>query len=264
MKAIENKAADFIFDNNDVGGTGAANNASYFAVAPTSGVRVSVTNTPITNITNRVYVQDLINDPQTKNSLIAPIIKQLTAYGASLDDLEQTDTDYGAQIAEQQARLSAAKSCFDSITTRYAPYTNDPNVIASQDKIKSLQDKIDTARATITSDAASISTARSLITTTRNAVTNSNSSNQINDLFSAYQNAIDSQDLPSITASSDRMSLFEKLRTALQGPTGSTKDQITLLQEQCTTLEQQIPAGTPDVPPVDGGGGAGDGGSGGY
>lgn len=266
MQAINNSAVNFVLDNNDAGGRGTAANTAYFAVASTSGVSASLTNTPITSIINRVYVQDLINDPQTKNSLTTPIFRQLTSYSSSLDELEQTNADYGTQISEQQTRLNAVRGCFDSIVRRYSPYGNNPDVIAAYDKIKVLQDKLDTAMATITSDTTAISTARTLISTTRDAVTRSNSSAQINDLFAAYQNALDGDSLPTITASSERMALFEKLRTALQGPSGSTKDLITILQEQCTTLEQQIPVGSPDVPPtpVDTGGGAGDGGSGGY
>jgi hypothetical protein len=244
MSVLTNKAVDLVANNNDTGGTAAGANANYFSVSTISGVAANVTNTPVTTVTTKVYTQNLLTDPDTKNALTTPMLKQLASYTIALDDLAQTDKDYAPQVDGVQARITSVKACFDSIVQRHSPYATEPIVIAAYTSLKDLQSKVDLAKAKIKADDLQITTARTLITTTRAAIIKSNSSLEINDIFTKYQSDLDTQNLPAITASADSMAYFEKLRSALNTP-GSTQDKLADLQAQCTYFGNQLIFSTP-------------------
>lgn len=137
--------------------------------------------------------QDLVNNPQAKQTLSSPVMAQLSAHMDSIQKLETVDSNFLSTITTYQGQLDAMKSCFQSIDV---PDSEAMSFYDSETR------KNTELRNTINQELELVSTAKTLLATTTNRINSSNSSEEIASIFDSYQAA--SQGLPGLTAGASR------------------------------------------------------------
>ena len=230
FNAISSTVVSSLRNTNDVGGGSVAANNTWLGITPGTGQ--TITNTAVSRPLTTVATPDLTGptDP-IKISMVTPLFKMLSSYEEALNDLEDVDTDYQTQ-AEQiwtlyQNRtygqvLASVQACYDQLMSI------DPNLSnlspaqtaqaqADMDLLKARATTFAAGNDLLNSDGTKIDAARKLVADTRTRINRSNSSAEINSIFSTFQNALDVDSLPSITEAAARTSQFEKIKRVLGG-----------------------------------------------
>ncbi|MFA6608540.1 MAG: hypothetical protein WCT07_01365 [Candidatus Paceibacterota bacterium] len=193
-----------------------------FSRAGQSGTNVSVTlnNQPSLN-------QDLISDPAAKSSLVRTMQKEFTEYLKSLDSLDSTDTSYLADVASYETKLNSVKNCWDSLINN--PSYNDFISFYNQrmTKINELSTFLNLEKTNITA-------ARTLINNTSIAISNSNSSQEISNIYNDYRNQLEQSNYPTLGTDLRRVGEYRKNKSD-----SSNDSTLKDYQNMCTSFIQQ-------------------------
>jgi hypothetical protein len=183
--------------------------------------------------------QDLENDWTRKTAVINPIKKQLSAHLSTLDNLENIDRNYLAEISSYSAQLERIKSCNNSLITAYPQLQSNQQIVSALDFYNSKKSVTDSLRNEITQELGLIATLRTLIATTLSGIEASNSTEEILAKFNFYQDQVDSQGLPTITASAAREGEYQMYKFNIQQDLTSGGTVPTLIS-QCEELAAQM------------------------
>lgn len=198
-------------------------------------VTASTPNTFIT--TQKTYTQDLLQTPALKAPLINPIVSLLNDALSGLDSFVALDQDYLAEINLYESQLASINSCYDKLVTDFN-VAKDPSLISFYNSKKATTDALLNQ---ITTEINNVPVAKSLINSTLTAINNSNSTSQISDLFTNYQNQVASQHLPTGTLLATRQSDYQLYKLSVEQDMGTTGS-ITSYTNQCATLRSQYQA----------------------
>ncbi len=270
---LSNSAVNAIRNTNDAGGTAAQANISYFGNqgftqagsggVGTSGGNAPVVNRPTTQVTNRVYTQDLLgNDPSARNGLVNPINRMLRTTTDAINELEDLNEDYTNRLSgpvrddgkSYGQILADVQTCFDNLIRISPDMANNREVMSALDLLKDRKEKLDTVLAILEQDRIKISEGRDLVTQTQARVTASNSSQEINDIFTNYQDQVDTRDLPTPTTAAIRMGQLERINSTTSGDIGAG-NRFESLYGRCVELTRQVdPSSNPIMDIISNGG----------
>ncbi len=211
---------------------------TYTPVKTTNGAVYTNTvnnSTPNTFITAQTtYTQDLLQTPALKAPLIGPIVSLLNSDLTGLDNFLSLDQNYLAEINLYLSQLQSLNSCFDQLVTDFKV----PKDAGFASFYTSKKASTDALLANITAEINNIPVAKSLINDTLTAINNSNSTSQISDLFTNYQNQIASKHLPTGSLLAQRQSESQLYQLSVEQDMGTT-GAISSFASQCTALRTQ-------------------------
>ncbi len=158
----------------------------------------------------RPVVNDLVNDPERKESTVGAIINYFKVMEQTLTDLEEVDRDYDASIKTYKAKVAQVKTCFDSLIERGVVLPGDSRVVSAYNYHNSRMSKITSAESIINEDLIKIAAARDLINTTKITLANTQSSQVISDAFNSFKSRYSEGNFPDNTTFSTRSASFAK------------------------------------------------------
>lgn len=181
----------------------ALNGTSGGSSPASSGSSVLITNT-----------RDLTNpaqQAQTVETVRAPLERHLQA----LASLEAVENRFLSALSSYEGQINGLKQCYDSIeadikaqypgeSEKVEAFRRDSRVASAYGYTNSKLSIITSHRTTSNGNLSKISETRTLINDTMASVTNSQSTQEIMDKFTAYQNQVKALGLPDFSASSQR------------------------------------------------------------
>lgn len=178
--------------------------------------------------------QDLTNDPDKKQNITTPMMKQLTSYEKSLDDLEVIDNDYLSDIASYEGRLYSIKSCYDSLVADYPTLANSSQVTSGYAFYDGRMQRVGTIKNPLIKEKKSVAAAKNLVTQTKSQLDESKSSQEMSSIFNAYQSEVEKQNLPATGDSIRRKGEYQKNKSE-----SSRDDELKTQESNCTQLRNQ-------------------------
>jgi hypothetical protein len=173
--------------------------------------------------TNAAYTQDLTNDPEKKETLLAPIRKQFNVHLEALTKLETANRSFIGAINVNNTQLANMKACFVSLVgdfTRPASTSTDAegNIItipassaSSDPRVASAFSYHDAGKSNnatqltkVNKELTDVATSRTIIGNALSSMQTTNSSGEILRLFTKYQGDFDSQGLPNVMSGTQR------------------------------------------------------------
>lgn len=222
---------------------------------------VSTINKPIARGS---YTQDLLGNSLGKNQLTKPIFDQLDLHTTALTSLQLSDADYLLLITKYSNLIEGVGSCYQQLIydfpylkleainsfpeTIFQPLSQDPVVIESLSYYNSKKTDIGDLRSTILREVSLIGTTTDLVNTTRSTVTNSNSTEEIFDVFDFYTRTIETNKLPDAfsgnSRKSDMVTFNQKMEADIQDFTGmegaeGQSGKIVVLNKQCKVIRDE-------------------------
>ncbi|MEZ0208621.1 MAG: hypothetical protein ACAH17_00385 [Candidatus Paceibacterota bacterium] len=196
-------------------------------------------NTTVTTSSNGAPVQDLANDPEAKTGLTSPAISRLDRYSLSLNKLALADNNLLSEVAVAESYANEIKSCYQRVKDDFTLSQNDGRVSPGLTYYETRMLALASYRSAVEQDQIAITAARTTITNTRTILTTSNSTQEIDDAYSAFEEKISNGTLPSDSAgdvrSGDYITLQGENQVAnLQG--GS----VYSLRSQCSEIRRQL------------------------
>ncbi len=217
------------------GSTGGGSTGSGGSVGGSGG---SFQNNTSRTVASTAIVRDLANNPTVKTTLTNPAKKHLIAHAESMTLLETTSRNYLSYTNVYTNKLNNMKSCFDTLST-YEEAKGNPSISAANAYYAERLSQTNQLKARIEQDIALVIAGKKLIANTLTTITNSQSSEEILTTFNDYQNMVDTQNIPGITAGATREGEYTSYKgevdqsDALSGPLYS-------YNTTCTTLRQQF------------------------
>lgn len=212
----------------------------------------SPTNTSVPTGGTAPFVQNLINDPLTKKSLIDPLEAAFKVYEAELNELDALDTPFLAQIDAYEIKVDALNACYNELTAIDPLWDNRSDVINGRDLAKNRQVIIDAKRDSLTTELLKIAAARQYINDTRAKLNASNSSTEIAAIFDAYKNGLVTGGYPTTNNIATRRGEIPTVTSDVKADLAATGPLSTKLAE-CQALPRvpvdQAPAAAPAVDP---------------
>lgn len=199
-------------------------------------------NTVSTITTTNKFLPDLKGDTETKNSTLAPMLKQLTYYGKQLKTLRPVDQEYISLVNSYESKISEGKSCYDSLVNEGIIPSDDPQVTHAYGFYADRQSQVDDLKNTLTLELQNIDSAEDLISKTTATITASNSSQEIMTTFTGYTNTIDIKNYPTSQAVAERPGELNKSKLDMSDdfkdiPSGSTvRENAKTVQDSCNQL----------------------------
>lgn len=172
------------------------------------------------NTTSITHTSDLKNNAPAKEAITNAPKEQLTIHRRSLGDLVRTDTQYLTAIASQKSSLLSMKTCYDTLVNNYPGLSGDGRVSLAQNFYTSQINNDFSEITKITTEKNLALTGENLIDTTLSKIENSQSSEDILDIFLRYQDELKKQNIPDITTSITRdgeyISYVQRIQQRLQ------------------------------------------------
>lgn len=185
--------------------------------------------------------QNLRNEPAAKATLTDPAKKHLRTHGEQMVLLEATSRNYLSYTNVYINKLNNMKSCFDTLAT-YEEAKGNPSIDQANAYYAERLSQTNQLKGRIEQDIALVVIAKKLITDTLSTIEKSQSSEEILNAFNDYQNTVDTQNIPGITAGATREGEYTSYKgevdqaDALNGPLYS-------YNTTCTTLREKIEKG---------------------
>lgn len=223
-------------------GNGSANNGTQYG---TSNSTYPSGTSPNTASTRSTATQDLAAGSTERNKLAGPIKRQLSTHTTALNDLEDVDKKYLSEISLVSSAIEGVGSCYNQLRTDFPSLANDQRVSSGLDFYSSRKANIDGLKNTISDEFSSIARARAVITKTMTVASSSNSSEEISNAYSFYQDTFDNEGLPSTSSSLTRqgelMRFAQKNKADLEVnmEVGGSIGVIPQHQKDCAAIRQQ-------------------------
>jgi hypothetical protein len=159
-------------------------------------ISASPSNTSEVVLTQRPPSKDLIADPTRKREIQNPMKKQFTFFISTLNELEQLDQTYLAEVNSFQSRITSGQVCYDglvsdSLLSRSSQQYTDASAFYS-----TRQNRVNNIKAVISPELSKIAEARTFTDETQAKMAASNSTEEISALFDAYMEKVDSEGYP--------------------------------------------------------------------
>lgn len=160
-------------------------------------------NNPLIVKVNQTPTPDLATNPQAKATITETPAKHLGTHLNVLSTLSSTDQSFLTAISGYQGQINSMKSCFINVGTEFEA-TSSPRITAAVNYANSLTNNNNTLKAKIDNELSLIATTRTLISETQTKINNSESTQEILDIFNDYLNTVTSKGLPSMTSGGTR------------------------------------------------------------
>lgn len=195
-----------------------------------SGSIVSASTTP---------AQDLVGNPNGKKAVADPGLRRLAAYSDALDKLQAADDGVRVEASLAQGTNNQIKSCYQGLMTDFNINTTYPGVGEALSYADSQNQKLNTLLSKTAQDAILLATARRGVADTQTAITNSNSSEEISNIYSDFEEKVANGTYPGDSFGMEREGDYQSLKAENQTETmqGGTAYR---LQNQCSTIRQQL------------------------
>lgn len=192
-------------------------------VRSSKGVTVTVNSS--TSNTASAPKNDLINDPNTKATLLDPIVKVLDLDTKNITDLQDVDQKLLVEVTAYKAKFDAAAECYGNAHPVVQDW--DPATVAL---IQNRSGIINGLLNKISDDTKKTNTAKQMIQTTRDKLTAAKSTQEIFDAFFAYQKA--SGAMPSLATLAERKTDYALSKSNAAADTGPNGE-VTKLAQWC-------------------------------
>lgn len=186
--------------------------------------------------------QDLEGDPDTKQSILTPILAQLNKYTEILTKLEATDRMYLAEVNAYEAKISEGRSCYDGLIENGFANPDDQQITSAYDFYADRQGKIDTIKNVLVPELRLIAQARAFVTDTTNKIKNSNSTQEISSLFSKYTSELNSKKYPTAQIEGTRRADYTKNKAGVES--ADEVRQISNYQNRCIQIQSAANTGS--------------------
>ncbi|MEN9880911.1 MAG: hypothetical protein RLZZ308_94 [Candidatus Parcubacteria bacterium] len=164
----------------------------------TSSSGGSLTNTTFTLNSITPSSQDLLNNPSAKASLLSTMTAQTERDKASLSELEQIDRNYLSLVNNYENKVAQVKQCYDSLVSNNLVQSTDSRVVTATTFYNNRMSTINEIKNTIEKDTEAITSSREGIAGFIQKIQASNSTEEINAMFSSYTSTVKSLRLSSV------------------------------------------------------------------
>jgi len=195
------------------------------------------TNTSQTTGSNTAPTQDLENNPESKTALVETIDNRLNSYASSTDKLELAISNIASQVSIARGNISQMKSCFQGLIEDFRLEEGDPRIAPGFSYYETKMSEYESL--TNAQEGAKIQASRAAIAELRAFVSQSNSSQEINDAYEAFEEKIRNGTLVSDTAYVMRDADYQKLRAENQLANIEGGD-LHSLRGQCSEIRRQL------------------------
>jgi hypothetical protein len=161
-----------------------------FSSSNNSGVSTVTTNNIIPD------EQDLASDVERKKALLQPIIKKFNYDKKDAEELLETLTDYDIEVNLYSNRIENVRTCYNSLVNNNYITRGDGRYSQAMSYYNNRKSQLDNRRSDAASERARANDALTLISDTRSKIEQSNSSREIDRLFSEYTNIYEVGELP--------------------------------------------------------------------
>ncbi len=225
-------------------GAGGLINTAFTTINLVQGISVAFNNLSNTSsgsgttytTVNKPVVNDLTSNQSAKDTLTGPPKKQLLAHQTALTTLQTTNQKYITDIAYFQSQLDSMKSCFDKLVNDYpdaSSQTSSAYLYYENRKDINLTTKI-----RIDAEKTPLIEAQNYLKTSIEKINASNSSEEILNIFTEYQNKVDGGIIPDATTGPTREGEYLSFKGEIDQSIGQD-GQLYTLNNTCVTLRQQ-------------------------
>lgn len=195
-----------------------------------SATTVSASSTP---------VEDLRDNPDGRKIVSAPTTRRLTAYSESLDKFEAADNGIRMEVSLAQGTAGQIRTCYERLMTDFSVNEQYPGIGEAISYASSRMQSMDKLLSKTAQDAFTLAAARKLVMETQTKIDQSNSSEEISNLYEAFEEKVGDGTLPSDSAAAEREGDYQTLKgdNQVDSMEGGTAYR---LQAQCTTIRQQL------------------------
>ncbi len=186
-------------------------------------------------------VKDLANNPKAKETLSSPPKQHLLYHQNALDSLEKTNKDHSVYIGVYQNKLENTKMCFDKLIVDYPQTEGDSRVRSALDFYQTKTESNNALNSRLQQELSLVGTTKTLVSDTITSINNSQSSEEILSLFKNYQNRIDSERLPDLTAGATREGEYITFKMEVDGST-TDGGPLHTYNNDCASIRQQLDA----------------------
>lgn len=191
-----------------------------------------MTSTSPPEIVSSAKVSDLAGNPETKESMIAPIRDMLENHLKSLRELRTVDGDITSSINSYEGKLNEVKACF----AENAP--GDPQAAAF---FANRDERLGDLKAKVSDDMSKLEQAATYLSSTLTKIQESQSSKEITDIFYAYQR--ETRSMPNSSTLAERKGDLTRNQSDSKidmGPSG----ELTKLMTRCQTVRSSSTSGS--------------------
>jgi hypothetical protein len=200
----------------------------------------SQNNTSVTTQVSTTYSQDLVNEPKSRDSLLKPILKEMTEYEKILNQLDALDTMFLADFTPYRNEVNAIENlcnAYSTSTTGNGSVAGGGSLIEASTTIANRKGLIAKKLQELNKEQSDIQAALILIATTTQAVNRSYSSEQISNIYNVYQNEKESKEYPAFNAFADRKGDYEQTKLNAKSDLGTDPEgPLTKARNACTPV----------------------------
>lgn len=182
---------------------------------------------------------DLANNQENKSSLTNPILRRLSTYSSSLTKLEEANAGIRTEIITTQNIAQEIVGCYEALMEDFGINEQYPGVSGALSYSSNRKQIATRLSNSLQSDSFAIAAARSFISDMEARMAASNSSGEINDLFSSFEAKVADEIFPSDSAGSLRQAEYQTLKGENQVEVMEGGDAYQF-RAQCATIRQQL------------------------
>ena len=185
--------------------------------------------------------RDLIGNPEAKDAVASGPVQQLNYEKSGLAKLADTDTKFLTTISSYRNSIEEVRSCYAQLATDFEEGSSSTQYGAVQRLYTTKLAAISTKQTEITTEQGQLQRGLTLINETLAKIEDSQSTQEILNLFLGYQTTVKSQKLPDSTAQINREGNYVEYSSDYQITTNQGGE-IFELKADCATLRQQYEA----------------------
>ncbi len=164
--------------------------------------------------------QDLKDNDDVKESILSPMMKQMTEYSSSLSRIEAIDREYLAAVLAYEARITTGRDCYNSLVASDPLKSTDPQVMSAYDFYNERQAKIDAIKDVLVPEIKILKEAKAFTEETSSKLKASNATQDISTIFNKYMITIESGKYPSLEVEAKRKGEFMKHQSDIKNEDG--------------------------------------------
>lgn len=206
-----------------------------------SGGGGSTPNTTTTTGATSPFTQDLDGNPEAKSAMTTNLDKGISHYEVLLDELQETDTNYSSLLTGYEGKVNSVKSCYDGLVSSGKITYGDSSYQSMLSFYNNRTTRIRDSRNTIAQDTTKTTTARGIVAETKAEIADSNSTEEISQLFMNFQSKITEDNVPSPQTIAARKGEFILANQNIQRDTEPES-----LISTCNTIKSQVDASPGD------------------
>lgn len=156
----------------------------------------SGSNKPEVVIAKRPPSKDLVADPTRKREIQNPMKKQFAFSISTLNELEQLDQTYLAEVNDFQNYITSGKACYDKLVSDGILSNSSQQYTSASSFYSTRQNRVNNIKAIVSPELSKIAEARTFTDETQTKMAASDSTEEISALFDAYMEKSDSEGYP--------------------------------------------------------------------